>query len=92
MTKDWPGATYTAWRRSLRSGKTEYKSVTVAEDATAEEFMVRTHLHCADRQGAASAPTLPGPWPCRPRSHLNVPPIPSRTSTSTTIRGPSGTA
>lgn len=30
---------YTAWRRRLPSGKTEYKSVTVAENATAEEFM-----------------------------------------------------
>lgn len=29
-----------AWRRGLASGKTEYKSITVAEDATAEEFMV----------------------------------------------------
>lgn len=31
--------TYTAWRRRLPDGKTEYKSTTVADDATAEEFM-----------------------------------------------------
>lgn len=31
--------TYSAWRRRLANGKTEYKSVTVADDATAEEFM-----------------------------------------------------
>eukprot|EP00887_Chlorella_sp_A99_P003282 scaffold9.g3282.t1 len=39
MARDLPGATYAAWRRSVPGGKTEYKSVTVAEDATAEEFM-----------------------------------------------------
>ncbi|KAL4422444.1 hypothetical protein ABPG75_008641 [Micractinium tetrahymenae] len=39
MQKQWPGCTYTAWRRTLPSGKSEYKSVTVSEDATAEEFM-----------------------------------------------------
>lgn len=31
-------ATYTAWRRTMPSGKTEYKSVTVARDASPEEF------------------------------------------------------
>ncbi|KAL6754172.1 hypothetical protein V8C86DRAFT_2710480 [Haematococcus lacustris] len=30
---------YTAWRRTLANGKTEYKSVTHCPDATAEEFM-----------------------------------------------------
>lgn len=30
---------YTAWRRTLPDGKTEYKSVTIAPDVTAEEFM-----------------------------------------------------
>ncbi|KAK9834973.1 hypothetical protein WJX81_000907 [Elliptochloris bilobata] len=39
MSKDFGGFTYEAWRRSLRGNKTEYKSVTVANDATAEEFM-----------------------------------------------------
>jgi hypothetical protein len=39
MDKHWPGCAYTAWRRTLPSGKSEYKSVTVSEDATAEEFM-----------------------------------------------------
>lgn len=31
-------ATYTAWRRTMPSGKTEYKSVTVARNASPEEF------------------------------------------------------
>ncbi|CAL5219821.1 g1733 [Coccomyxa viridis] len=39
MYKDFGSFTYEAWRRSLTNGKTEYKSVTVAEDSTAEEFM-----------------------------------------------------
>ncbi|KAI3429771.1 hypothetical protein D9Q98_010084 [Chlorella vulgaris] len=39
MEKQWPGCTYTAWRRTLPSGKSEYKSVTISEDATPEEFM-----------------------------------------------------
>lgn len=30
MEKQWPGCTYTAWRRTLPSGKSEYKSVTVS--------------------------------------------------------------
>lgn len=30
---------YTAWRRTLANGKTEYKSDTICPDATAEEFM-----------------------------------------------------
>lgn len=30
MHKQWPGTTYTAWRRTLPSGKSEYKSVTVS--------------------------------------------------------------
>jgi len=38
MDKKLPGATYTAWRRMLPTGKTEYKSVTTVDDATAEEF------------------------------------------------------
>lgn len=29
---------YTSWRRSLPSGKTEYKSVTISPNATAREF------------------------------------------------------
>lgn len=39
LQKTWDGCSYTAWRRSLPSGKTEYKSVTLSEDATAQEFM-----------------------------------------------------
>jgi hypothetical protein len=39
LEKTWEGCSYTAWRRSLPSGKTEYKSVTLSEDATAQEFM-----------------------------------------------------
>lgn len=39
MQKQWPGCTYTAWRRTIAGGKSEYKSVTISEDATAEEFM-----------------------------------------------------
>lgn len=39
MQKQWPGCTYTAWRRTLPNGKSEYKSITISEDATAEEFM-----------------------------------------------------
>jgi hypothetical protein len=30
MQKEWPGCTYTAWRRTLPNGKSEYKSVTLA--------------------------------------------------------------
>lgn len=30
MQKQWPGCTYTAWRRTLPSGKAEYKSVTIS--------------------------------------------------------------
>lgn len=30
MEKQWPGCTYTAWRRTLANGKSEYKSVTVS--------------------------------------------------------------
>jgi hypothetical protein len=39
MDKDFGDFTYTAWRRKLPDGKTDYKSVTVASNATAEEFM-----------------------------------------------------
>jgi hypothetical protein len=39
LRKDWEGCSYVAWRRTLPSGKTEYKSTTVCENATAEEFM-----------------------------------------------------
>lgn len=39
LKKEWPGCTYKAFRRSLPNGKTEYKSTTVYEDATAQEFM-----------------------------------------------------
>ncbi|KIZ04898.1 hypothetical protein MNEG_3055 [Monoraphidium neglectum] len=38
--KDVPGfVKYTAWRRTLPGGKTEYKSVTTAPDVTPQEFM-----------------------------------------------------
>ncbi|KAK9816837.1 hypothetical protein WJX72_005705 [[Myrmecia] bisecta] len=37
--KEFDNFTYTAWRRSVPGNATEYKSVTVADDATAEEFM-----------------------------------------------------
>ena len=30
MQKQWPGCTYTAWRRTLPSGKAEYKSITIS--------------------------------------------------------------
>lgn len=39
LSKQWPGLTYTAYRRTLPSGKTEYKSTTVCEDAAAPEFL-----------------------------------------------------
>lgn len=40
LHKEFDGSTYTAYRRTLpTTGKTEYKSVTVSEDATAQEFM-----------------------------------------------------
>lgn len=39
MDKDFGNFTYTAWRRKLPDGKTDYKSVTVASNATAEEFI-----------------------------------------------------
>jgi hypothetical protein len=40
MDKDLPGKLkYTAWRRTLPDGKTEYKSVTVAPDSQPEEIM-----------------------------------------------------
>ena len=38
LVKDFGSLRYTAWRRALPCGKTEYKSVTVALDSTAEEF------------------------------------------------------
>eukprot|EP00882_Tetradesmus_deserticola_P000445 GHRQ01000489.1.p1 GENE.GHRQ01000489.1~~GHRQ01000489.1.p1 ORF type:complete len:484 (+),score=163.37 GHRQ01000489.1:1183-2634(+) len=39
MDKDVPGfVRYTSWRRTLPSGKTEYKSVTISPNATAREF------------------------------------------------------
>jgi hypothetical protein len=39
MDKDVPGfVRYTSWRRTLPSGKTEYKSVTISPHATAREF------------------------------------------------------
>lgn len=39
MDKDLPGVVrYQAWRRTLANGKTEYKSVTISPDATAQEF------------------------------------------------------
>jgi len=38
--KEFPGITYTAWRRWLPNiNKTEYKSVTISEDSTATEYM-----------------------------------------------------
>lgn len=38
--KEFPGITYTAWRRWLPDiNKTEYKSVTISEDSTATEYM-----------------------------------------------------
>ncbi|KAG2500075.1 hypothetical protein HYH03_002352 [Edaphochlamys debaryana] len=40
MEKDLPGLVrYTAWRRTLANGKSEYKSVTISPDATAQEFI-----------------------------------------------------
>lgn len=40
MEKDVPNVVkYTAWRRTLASGKTEYKSITYSPDATPEEFL-----------------------------------------------------
>ncbi|KAK9817561.1 hypothetical protein WJX74_007751 [Apatococcus lobatus] len=39
MDKDLGRCTYTAWRQCLPGNTTEYKSVTVASDSTAEEFM-----------------------------------------------------
>ena len=38
LVKDFGTLSYRAWRRCLPDGKTEYKSVTVAMDSTAEEF------------------------------------------------------
>ena len=40
LDRDVPGfVRYTAWRRTLPGGKTEYKSVTIAPDVTPQEFM-----------------------------------------------------
>lgn len=40
MDKEIPGAVkYKAWRRTLANGKTEYRSTTIAADATAQETM-----------------------------------------------------
>lgn len=40
LQKDIPNfVRYQAWRRTLKNGKTEYKSVTISPDASAEEFM-----------------------------------------------------
>ena len=39
LHKEWDGCKYTAYRRTLPTGKTEYKSITLSEDATAQEFM-----------------------------------------------------
>jgi hypothetical protein len=39
LTRAYPGVTYSAWRRWLPSGRTEYKSTTVVEDATPTEAM-----------------------------------------------------
>ncbi|KAK9861282.1 hypothetical protein WJX84_001164 [Apatococcus fuscideae] len=39
MDKDLGRCTYTAWRQCLPGNTTEYKSVTIASDSTAEEFM-----------------------------------------------------
>lgn len=39
LSKDWDGGKYTAWRRMLPTGRTEYKSITISENASAEEFM-----------------------------------------------------
>jgi hypothetical protein len=44
MDKELPGMTYAASRRTLPNGKTEYRSVTTVEDATAEEMMVSDGL------------------------------------------------
>lgn len=39
MDKDLPNQIkYTSWRRTLANGKTEYKSITISPDATAQEF------------------------------------------------------
>lgn len=37
--KKWEGCSYTAWRRRRPNGRTEYKSVTLVENATCNEFM-----------------------------------------------------
>lgn len=37
--KTWEGCSYSAWRRRRPNGRTEYKSVTLAENATCNEFM-----------------------------------------------------
>ena len=46
FSRDYGALTYTAWRRFLPDGKTEYKSVTLALDATAAEF---TDFYLDDR-------------------------------------------
>lgn len=37
--KTWEGCSYSAWRRRRQNGRTEYKSVTLAQNATCNEFM-----------------------------------------------------
>ena len=39
LHKEWDSCSYTAYRRSLPNGRTEYKSITLSENATAQEFM-----------------------------------------------------
>ncbi|KAK9785505.1 hypothetical protein WJX73_000678 [Symbiochloris irregularis] len=39
MDKNFSELKYSAWRRRLADGKTDYKSLTVSDNATAEEFM-----------------------------------------------------
>lgn len=39
MDLSYEDTSYSAWRRSIQGGKTEYKSITITPNATAEEFM-----------------------------------------------------
>jgi hypothetical protein len=62
--KDVPGfVRYTAWRRTLPCGKTEYKSVTVAPGVTPHEFM-DMYLDDAFRRNWVSVVPRLRAWAC----------------------------
>lgn len=59
MQKQWPGCTYTAWRRTLPGGKSEYKSVTISGGARGGGGRHRGRLQGCKRARRRAA-KLPG--------------------------------